>query len=288
MDLIVLADPVGRVDMTIESVARVTNVPLEIVTAAVCKLCKPDVNSRSPDHDGRRLVPLDEGRSWGWQIVNFGAYHGMRNEVARRDYMRVYMQRRRKQKEAPLTPVNIVNTGKHSLAHIDVNEDVNEDVKKKTPAASPPGFNEFWQAYPNKKAPKAAKRAWEKATDKPPLATILEAIHKQAAEKERLREAKQFCPPWKHPATWINAGCWDDAVEAAARTSSDADAWNRRAEAFARIKPGMVANGPDGVGKVHRVTSVSVFVRVGGGVTEITDLETFRGWSFVEEGVKRG
>ena len=207
MDLIVLADPMGQVDMTLESIARITNVPLEIVAAAIGKLCKPDVNSRSPDHDGKRLVLLDEGRNWGWQIVNFKAYHEMRDEDARREYMKGYMQRRRDKQKKALTPVNTVNTRKHSLAHEDVYVDVNvNEVKKQPSSASPTSFDEFWKAYPSKVGKKAAEKAWLKAKDKPDLAAILAAIEKQKSSE---RWQNGYIP---NPATWLNQGRWLDEV----------------------------------------------------------------------------
>ena len=129
MDLLVLANRFGEVDMTAEAIARRTNVPLQIIQDAICKLCKPDVNSRSTAHAGRRLIPLAAGRKWGWKIVNFMAYHNLRDEEARRDYMRIYMQKRRAKKGPPVnTPLA---TCKPPLAHVDVDVDVDTDTDKK-------------------------------------------------------------------------------------------------------------------------------------------------------------
>lgn len=69
-------------------------------------------------------------------------------------------------------------------------------------------FLNFYSAYPIKKAKEAALKAWQKA--KPDLDTCLKAIESQKLEKKKLKEAGQFCPEWKHPATWINQGCWED------------------------------------------------------------------------------
>jgi len=101
MDLLILADRTGAVDMPVEAIARRTNVPIEIIEAAICALCKPDDKSRSPGARGARLVPLDPERDWGWQIVNFSAYHSMRDENARREYMRGYMRKKREGGKAP-------------------------------------------------------------------------------------------------------------------------------------------------------------------------------------------
>lgn len=98
MDLLVLADSDGVIDMTMEAIARRTNVPLEIVRAALSDLCAPDPASRTPLEDGRRLLPLDEGRAWGWQVVNYAHYRAIRDEESRREYWRTVKQAEREAK----------------------------------------------------------------------------------------------------------------------------------------------------------------------------------------------
>jgi len=113
MDLLVLADPTGLVDMTAEAIARRTNGPLEVVVAALKKLEQPDKRSRSKNQGGRRIVRLDKNRDWGWQIVNFAAYRNMKDEDEKREYMRDYMRKRRL-----LNPVKLVKRGKSQLAEV--------------------------------------------------------------------------------------------------------------------------------------------------------------------------
>lgn len=98
MDLLVLADSDGAVDMTPEAISRRTNVPLEEISEALAALCSPDPRSHSPGEDGRRLLPLDERRAWGWQIVNYHHYRAIRDEEARREYFRNYRQKEREAK----------------------------------------------------------------------------------------------------------------------------------------------------------------------------------------------
>lgn len=94
-DFLVLANKDGHVDMTAAAIARRTNVPLRIVNRAIEKLSSPDVESRSPDEDGRRIVLLDPHRSWGWRIVNYGHYRGIRDDEARKEYFRVRKREQR-------------------------------------------------------------------------------------------------------------------------------------------------------------------------------------------------
>lgn len=95
-DLLKLADPDGVVDMTAEAIARRTNMPLDMVQSGIEKLSAPDATSRSKEHEGRRIVPLDPGRGWGWIIVNYQHYRTLRDEEARRSYFREYMRDQRK------------------------------------------------------------------------------------------------------------------------------------------------------------------------------------------------
>ena len=88
MDLLVLCDREGVVDMTIPAVARRTNVPQELVERAITRLSDPDTESRSHLEDGKRLVLLDSHREWGWQIVNYAHYRGIVDEESRRAYFR--------------------------------------------------------------------------------------------------------------------------------------------------------------------------------------------------------
>ena len=88
MDLLVLADRDGVVDMTIDAISRRTNVPEEAVTRAIEELTKPDRKSRSHAADGRRLMLIDSHRDWGWQIINYEHYRNIKDEEARRTYFR--------------------------------------------------------------------------------------------------------------------------------------------------------------------------------------------------------
>jgi len=111
MDLLVLADSTGAVDMTLEAISRRTNVPITEVSKYINELCQPDKLSRSKLHEGKRLIPLDVDREWGWQIVNYGHYRGLRDEEARRTYFRTaqrkYRAKQKTVKDKGLTSVDI-------------------------------------------------------------------------------------------------------------------------------------------------------------------------------------
>jgi hypothetical protein len=103
-DLLKLCDPNGVVDMTRESIARRLNVPVEIVRDGIAKLETPDPQSRNPDHDGRRIMRLDEHRDWGWSIVNYDLYRGIASEEDRRQRTKARVQKLRERRKQPDLP----------------------------------------------------------------------------------------------------------------------------------------------------------------------------------------
>jgi hypothetical protein len=96
MDLLVLADSEGVVDMTQAAIARRTNVPLDKIKAAMKVLSEPDPDSRSEAEEGRRIALVDPHRDWGWRIINYEHYRRLRDEEARRSYHREHMRKYRK------------------------------------------------------------------------------------------------------------------------------------------------------------------------------------------------
>lgn len=137
--LITLANRHGEVDMTAEVLSRRTTIPLDIILLGLVELAKPDPGSRSPDCEGRRIVPLAEHRDWGWRIVNYALYSKLRSEDERREYFRQHKAKTRAAKKMS-TPV-------HDVTHTDVDVDTNTDTTKskaktarKRATPLPPGF----------------------------------------------------------------------------------------------------------------------------------------------------
>lgn len=136
--MLILADAGGNVDMTLDHISRRTRIPLDVLEVGVQALQEPDPESRSPELEGRRIVLLEPHRTWGWRIVNFVAYHDLRNGEDRRTYMRLYQRKyRKKQKEmkelgASVDPVNQRKQNKPTQTHTQTQD---LDLKEKTCAA---------------------------------------------------------------------------------------------------------------------------------------------------------
>ena len=72
----------------------------------------------------------------------------------------------------------------------------------------PPGFEEFWSAYPKKVGKDAAAKAFAKRRPgQETLRAMLDAIEAQRQSEQWRKNAGQFIP---NPATWLNEGRWQD------------------------------------------------------------------------------
>ena len=89
----------------------------------------------------------------------------------------------------------------------------NNKVKKEKNKEHSADFQVFYKAYPNKKDPDDAWRAWTKRNgDRPELDRILAAIERQIAWRKTAKPG-EFRPEWKNPATWLSKGSWADEVQ---------------------------------------------------------------------------
>lgn len=69
-------------------------------------------------------------------------------------------------------------------------------------------FEDFWKAYPKKRAKPIAERAWRKIRPNQELAEeILGSIEKFKRSKDWLKDGGEFIP---YPATFLNQRRWED------------------------------------------------------------------------------
>lgn len=69
-------------------------------------------------------------------------------------------------------------------------------------------FDGFWAVYPRRVAKLAALKAYRRAVKLATPAAILQGAMRYA--KVYVGPPVGFRPEPKHPATWLNGGCWDD------------------------------------------------------------------------------
>lgn len=99
-NLLAHSDKNGDVDIHPRAIAEEVGLSIEIVQETLLMLESEDAESRSPEHEGRRIIRLDAHRSWGWNIVNYQKYRAIRNEEDRREQNRIAQEKfRNKQKD---------------------------------------------------------------------------------------------------------------------------------------------------------------------------------------------
>jgi hypothetical protein len=97
--LLAMADRHGVAEGSVPGLADFARVSVEDCRRALNVLQAPDEDSRSDDHEGRRILKIDGG----WLILNHAKYRAKASEDERRDYLR------RKQAESRAKRVNNVN-----------------------------------------------------------------------------------------------------------------------------------------------------------------------------------
>lgn len=94
----------GSVDMTAEALSRRANLSLDETMRALDALLAPDTLSRTLEAAGRRIVPLDPARPWGWRVV--GWENGDRARQLAQTSIRVQRHRAKKRAEATVPPLS--------------------------------------------------------------------------------------------------------------------------------------------------------------------------------------
>ena len=90
--LLAMADANGHVDGSVPGLARLLNFTIPETEHCLERLSAPDPYSRTPDHEGRRVV----AEAGGWFVVNYTLYRGQgqAKDGSRAEYFRAYRKRR--------------------------------------------------------------------------------------------------------------------------------------------------------------------------------------------------
>lgn len=97
IDLLLLSDPDGNVIMTKAAIGLRIGATIDEVEWGLRELMKPDPESLHPEHEGRRVMPL-EGHGYGWKIVNYAAYRDLKTSKQLREETAERVRRHRAKK----------------------------------------------------------------------------------------------------------------------------------------------------------------------------------------------
>ena len=126
-----------------------------------------------------------------------------------REYNRIAKQKSRAKQKALQAPSDDVNDESMTSQRChDTEEDIEEDIEIDKDKEDIYPFDEFWLAYPKKKAKEAARKAWAKLKPDETLGKeIIQAVIESAKTKDWLKENGKYIP---YPATYLNGKRWED------------------------------------------------------------------------------
>lgn len=210
--LLAMSDKNGIAEASIPGLADMARVSLQDCEAALQELQSPDPYSRTKDHEGSRISPVDGG----WQILNHAKYRAKMGADERREYLRLKQREYRSRDKS--TNVNNVSDIDTVLTHTEAKADTyTEATPNTTPSKIKPSrasrsdysddFEQFWSVYPKRAGKSAAMKAWAKAS--PDIIVVLSALGWQVHQPQWTKDGGQFIP---NASTWINNRRWEDEV----------------------------------------------------------------------------
>jgi hypothetical protein len=210
MVLLSLCNKDGIVDMTPEAIAGQTGWPIEVIHRGLAELAAPDKRSRTPDADGKRILPIEEHRDWGWKITNYKKYRDQMRSAERREYLRLAKEAERSKKSTTVNSVNNVNQCQ-PIAEAEAEADKRHVSR----------FALFWSLWPSserKVAKKQCEKKWETLGCEAVAEDILKALEWFKCSEQWAKNGGEFIPM---PMTWLNRRAWE--VELPKQSTSHAE-----------------------------------------------------------------
>lgn len=140
----------------------------------------------------------------GWLEPNGEGVHipHFDNWMSQSAKTRLKTQRRVNKHRKPCNAPTVTKALPHNIT-LHNNKSLSKDSKALARSHMLPKAEQIYQAYPLKKGKKTAIKAILKALKEKTVEELLQAVAKYSLEMK----GSEYI---KHPATWFNAGCWDD------------------------------------------------------------------------------
>lgn len=94
--MLAMADREGRVWASVPGLAGRARVAVKACREALKCFLSPDADSRTKEHEGRRIEEIDGG----WRLLNHAKYRELRDQEARKEYQREWVKTKRRQCES--------------------------------------------------------------------------------------------------------------------------------------------------------------------------------------------
>lgn len=239
------ADSDGVVEVVPAKIADDIGCELGEVTRAIGVLEAEDEDSRSLDHGGKRVIRTSEHRHWGWLIVNYRTYRGIRDEDDRKkqnaEAQRRWRDRAKSASVSQSKPKSSQEEAEgeaegeeriYPLGHpLDGRGDLTLPISQETTTITAKAglrreweaafHQHFWPLYPRKIKKDPALKAWHKIpASEDVLGSIISGLE-WWIEGEYSKRPKDKID---YPATWLNQKSWEDAFDGVTQEADDAPA----------------------------------------------------------------
>lgn len=94
--MLAMCDRHGRIHSSVPGLARIANVPVDDCRSAIRGFLSPDIDSRTPDNEGKRIEEIEGG----WRLLNHSKYRDLEDKEAKLESKRQWAQRHRAEQKA--------------------------------------------------------------------------------------------------------------------------------------------------------------------------------------------
>ncbi len=209
----------GEFYSSVPGLARLANVTMDECKTALETLMAPDEWSRTPDHDGRRIEPIDGG----WRLLNHAKFDKMRSEIEADERRAEY--KRKWDREHRGNRPNSANRGDSTPDKPPTTPDTTPTVSDTPPTPTPTvtprarskaiaqraaRFDDFWAAYPVKKGKAKALKSWKAKGCDAFADQIIAHVGRMKAQDDDWKRG--YVP---HGSTYVTSELWEDEPKAA-------------------------------------------------------------------------
>jgi len=221
--MLAMADRAGRVWSSVPGLANRARIPLEDARIAIATFLAPDPDSRTSDHEGRRIEAIDGG----WRLLNHEKYREIRDEEssleAKRKYINARREKERLEKAGVLKDVDDVEKSRSGVGGCidNAESDSESEGENKETSPSAHGFDEFWNIWP--KTPRKGGKAeclklWKQQKLEKHSIEILSHVKAMAASEDWMKQNGSFVPA---PVVYLRGKRWDGAELTPIETGSN-------------------------------------------------------------------
>jgi hypothetical protein len=214
--MLAMADQHGRVWASVPGLANIARISIPDCETALAELQAPDKYSRTKDHDGRRIEPIDGG----WRLLNHAKYRAIRDEESIKESKRRYINARREKERSTVEQCRTTVDLSRANTEAEAEAEITPPNPRKRGQDEPDGFVRFWTAWPasqRKVARAQCLRKWLKAGCEDFVDRVVASVEAHKLSADWTKDSGGFIPA---PIVWLNQSRWEAELPASPAASS--------------------------------------------------------------------